>query len=66
MAAPAFTTENDRRLISIADAATYLGVSKLTVEAMLADGRLTAHKLGGRVVRLRVSEIDAALTPRSA
>lgn len=66
MAAPAFTIENDRRLVSIADAATYLGVSKRTVEGMLADGRLVAHKLGPRVVRIRISEIDEALEPRSA
>jgi excisionase family DNA binding protein len=30
---------------------------------MLADGRLTAYKLGNRLIRLRRSEIDAAMQP---
>ena len=34
-----------------------------TIRDMIADGRLKAYKLGDRVVRLRRSEIDAALQP---
>jgi excisionase family DNA binding protein len=55
-------TTNDR-FISIAEAAKYLGVSERTVRNMLYDGRLRGHRLGGRVVRLKLSEIDTALEP---
>jgi hypothetical protein len=30
---------------------------------MIADGRLKAYHLGPRIVRLRLSEVEAALTP---
>ena len=51
------------RFISIADAAAYLGVSVRTIRNMLTDGRLTARKLGPQIVRIRLSDIDAALQP---
>jgi excisionase family DNA binding protein len=49
--------------VSIADAAAYLGVTVRTVRNMLYDNRLRAYKLGPRIVRIRLSDIDAALTP---
>jgi excisionase family DNA binding protein len=49
--------------MSIADTAAYLNVNPLTVRLMIADGRLKAYKLGDRVIRLRRSEIDAAMQP---
>jgi excisionase family DNA binding protein len=49
--------------MSISDAAEYLGVTTRTVHQMIADGRLTAYRLGARVVRLRRDEIDAAMVP---
>jgi excisionase family DNA binding protein len=48
--------------MSIPNAAAYLGVDQSTIRDMIADGRLRAYKLGDRVIRLRRSEIDAALT----
>ncbi|OBH12086.1 AlpA family transcriptional regulator [Mycobacterium sp. E1747] len=51
------------RFITIAEAASYLGVTDRTVRNMLYDHRLRAHKLGARIVRLRLSEVDAALEP---
>lgn len=51
------------RLISVAEAATYLGVTDRTVRNMLYDNRLKAYTAGPRVLRLRLSEIDAALKP---
>jgi excisionase family DNA binding protein len=59
------TTTNDR-FIGIAETATYLGVSQRSVRNMLYDRRLKGYKLGDRTVRLRLSEIDAALTPYGA
>ncbi|HTX55285.1 MAG TPA: helix-turn-helix domain-containing protein [Candidatus Baltobacteraceae bacterium] len=57
------TTKTPDRLVSIAEAAEYLGVSERTVRNMMHDGRLKGHRLGGRVVRIRLSDIDAALEP---
>jgi excisionase family DNA binding protein len=57
-----FTRSADDRLISIAATAEYLDVTERTVRNKLYDGTLKAYKLGPRVVRLRLSEIDAALT----
>jgi excisionase family DNA binding protein len=51
------------RFLSIAEAAEYLGVNVRSVRNMLTDGRLKAYKLGPRIVRIRLSEIDAALEP---
>jgi len=47
--------------VTEAGAAQYLGVHPRTIRQMLKDGRLTAHRLGGRIVRLNINEIDAAL-----
>jgi excisionase family DNA binding protein len=47
--------------MSIPNTAAYLGVDQSTVREMIDDGRLKAYKLGDRVIRLRRSEIDAAL-----
>jgi excisionase family DNA binding protein len=49
--------------LSIRETADYLGVTTRTVHSMVSDGRLTAYRLGARVVRLRRDEIDAAMVP---
>jgi len=51
------------RFVSIAEAAEYLGVSVRTVRNLLYENRIRGHKLGPRIVRIRLSDIDAALTP---
>lgn len=48
--------------MSIPNAAEYLGVDVSTVREWITDGRLKAYRLGPKVIRLRRSEIDAALT----
>jgi len=55
--------KTEDKFTSPAGAAEYLGVSVRTVRNMLADGRLKAYTLGPRVVRIRLSDIDAALSP---
>ncbi len=47
--------------MSIPDTARYLGINEGTVRVMIADGRLKAYRLGDRIIRLRRSEIDAAM-----
>jgi excisionase family DNA binding protein len=49
--------------VSIAEAAAYLGVNVRSIRNMLYDGRLKAYKLGPRIVRIRLSDIDSALQP---
>jgi excisionase family DNA binding protein len=49
--------------ITIDQTAAYLGVTSMSIRNMIHDGRLKAYQLGPRVVRLRLSEIDAALQP---
>jgi excisionase family DNA binding protein len=47
--------------MSIPETAKYLRVNESTVRVMIADGRLKAYRLGDRIIRLRRSEIDAAM-----
>ncbi|WP_245830415.1 excisionase family DNA-binding protein [Mycobacterium numidiamassiliense] len=53
----------DDHFVSISDAAAYLAVDPMTVRNMLKDGRLRAWTLGPRVVRIKLSDLDAALQP---
>lgn len=50
-----------RRWASIQGAAKYLGVTDRTVRNMIADGRLTGYRCGGRLVRVDLNEVDAAM-----
>jgi excisionase family DNA binding protein len=52
-----------RRYVKVAEAAEYLKVTDRTIRQMLADGRLTGYRSGGRLVRLDLNEIDAAMKP---
>lgn len=47
-------------------AAEYLGVTDRTIRQMVADGRLRGYRLGERVVRLRLAEVEDALQPMGA
>lgn len=44
--------------MTVADAAVRFGVSRKTLHRRLAEGRLTAHRLGPRIIRLAVAELD--------
>lgn len=52
-----------RRYVKIADAAEYLQVTDRTIRQMIADGRLTGYRSGGRLVRVDLNEVDAAMKP---
>ena len=52
-----------RRYVKIAAAAEYLQVTDRTIRAMIADGRLTGYRSGGRLVRVDLNELDAAMKP---
>jgi excisionase family DNA binding protein len=51
-----------RDVVSIAEAAGYLGVSHKTIRRMIADGRLPAFRVGGSI-RLYASDVEAAKIP---
>jgi excisionase family DNA binding protein len=67
MARPSTSAKNrdhddaDSPAWGIRQTARYLGVNRATVYVMIADGRLPAYRLGNRIIRLRKSDIDAAL-----
>ena len=52
-----------RRWATTQKAADYLGVTDRTIRQMVADGRLRAYRSGGRVVRIDLNELDAAMEP---
>jgi excisionase family DNA binding protein len=52
-----------RRWASIQESAEYLGVTDRTIRQMIADGRLRGYRSGGRLIRLDLNEVDAAMKP---
>jgi excisionase family DNA binding protein len=54
---------NHRAYVGIPEAATYLDVTPKTIRRYIAEGRLPAYRLGDRIVRIKVADLDAALTP---
>lgn len=54
---------NARRLASLADAAEYAAVHPRTLRRRIASGELTGYRLGGRVIRVDLDELDALLRP---
>lgn len=52
-----------RRLTTIADAAVYLDCSQRTIRRRVASGELTAYRLGPRLLRIDLDELDALLKP---
>lgn len=53
----------NRDVVTIAEAAAYLGVSHKTIRRMIADGRLPAFRVGGGPIRILASDVDAAKSP---
>ncbi len=52
-----------RQLVSTVDAAEYLGCTPRTVRRRIADGSLTAYRMGPRLVRVDLTELDNLLRP---
>lgn len=51
----------NKRYAKMQEVAIYLGLSERTIRAMVADGRLTAYRLGERVIRIDLDEVDDSL-----
>lgn len=52
-----------RRFSTIADAAEYGACSPKTIRRMIARGDLTGYRMGPRLVRVDLNELDALLRP---
>jgi excisionase family DNA binding protein len=52
-----------RRLESIQHAAEYAGVSVKTIRRRIADGGLTGYRMGPRLIRVDLNEVDMMLRP---
>jgi len=52
-----------RRLASLADAAEYAACSRETIRRRISDGTLHGYRLGKRLLRVDLNEIDKALRP---
>ena len=52
-----------RRLESIPNAAEYVGVSSKTIRRWISAGALTGYRMGPRLIRVDLVEVDAMLRP---
>lgn len=54
---------SQRRLASLQDAADYADVNPRTIRRRIADGSLTGYRLGARIIRVDLDELDRLLEP---
>lgn len=52
-----------RHLVSVNQAAEYTSVNPRTIRRRIADGTLTGYRLGSKMIRVDLNELDASLTP---
>lgn len=57
------TEPTQRRIASINAAAEYAGVSTKTIRRYVAAGRLTGYRIGPRLIKINLAEVDALLRP---
>ena len=53
----------ERGYVGITEAAAYLDVAPKTVRQMIADEKLRGYRLGSRLWKVKIVDLDAALTP---
>ncbi|MGL5442975.1 MAG: helix-turn-helix transcriptional regulator [[Mycobacterium] stephanolepidis] len=56
------TPKPHRRLISLTAAAERLDVCPRTLRRYIAAGRLTAYRIGPRLIKIDINEVDQLLT----
>ena len=52
-----------RRWASLTAGAEHIGVSDKTMRRMIASGRVTGYRVGPRLIRVDLNELDALLAP---
>jgi len=50
-----------RRLVTIADAAEYVGCTTKTIRRRISDGTITGFRFGPRLIRVDLTELDATI-----
>jgi len=56
-------TSTERRLVTLVDAAEYASISTKTLRRQIAAGGLTGYRMGPRILRVDLGELDALLQP---
>lgn len=54
-----------RKDLTLAEAATFYGVSARTLRRRIAEGRLTAYRIGPRAIRVSADDLEALAKPIS-
>jgi excisionase family DNA binding protein len=49
--------------LGIPEAAAYLDVDHKTIRRLIAAKRLPGYRLGNRIIKIKVADLDAVLTP---
>ncbi|MFY2790522.1 excisionase family DNA-binding protein [Rhodococcus sp. MALMAid1271] len=61
--APGTGGNYSRRLARISAAAEQLDVSERTIQRWIAEGRITGYRVGGKLLRVDLEQIDALARP---
>lgn len=56
-------TPTTKRYATLAEAAGYMGCDQRTIRRYVAAGKLHGYRLGTRLIRVDLSELDAMLRP---
>ena len=59
-------TDNEDRLLSVAEVSRLLSVTEPTVREWIKEGKLKAHRAGARFWRIRQSEVDRMLSEQAS
>ena len=54
---------SSKRYASLAQAAQYLGCDERTIRRCVARGELRGYRLGSRIIRVDLNEVDAIMKP---
>lgn len=60
---PKSTATLTRHLVSINQAAAHVGVGPRTIRRRIADGSLTGYRMGTRLIRVDLNEVEGLLRP---
>lgn len=56
----------NRRYASINEAAEYVAAHHQTIRRWIAEGRITGYRMGPRMIRVDLDELDALMRPLAA
>jgi excisionase family DNA binding protein len=57
------TARSHRDFISVAEAAEYTGLGERTLRRYIAGGTLTGYRVGERLIKVDVAELDQLIRP---